>query len=354
MPWEPNPYLEILERGGSLEAPPNGPLVQALPPSPPHRIRDFLRRLWKDIKADCRFCSNAIRAGIAEGWWRKIVTSLGHLHKAINLLLGTGLLAIVLLLYLSYVYPVVGKRWTAIFVLSIIVLGFLILIRFVRKYYEKMANSLTSHRDELLVAKNTIETLQRELSVVRVELEQRKAAIAEAQRHKLIFEIDARKTTVRVEQTNSALRIWLNLQLRFENKDIHPLAVKDIRVGVYRRGVQDRLASRDVTVRFGVLRVSSNGVEMRKDILEGLSVAGREVSQLYMLETVIAIEADDEIATAEDFEVNDCLRVIMKSSGDQPDFKNDILPSWRAAKGQASDSIIVIGPSIEKDWYRLI
>jgi hypothetical protein len=354
MPWESNPYLEILKRGGSFEAPPNGPLVQAPPPSPPRPIRDFLRRIWSDIKADCRFCSDAIKAGIAEGWWRKIVTSLGRLHKTINLLLGTGLLAIMLVLYFKYVYPVVGKRWTAIFVLSIIVLGFLIIIRFVRKHYEKMANSLIGRRDELLVAKNTIETLRQELSADRLELVQGRAEIAESKKYKLIFEVDARHTRVRIEQTKSALRIWLDLQLRFENRDIHPLVVKGLSIGFHRRGIQDQIATRDVLVLFGIVGVNCGGIPMTKEILENLSVAGREVTPFYMIKIFLAIEADEEIRTAEDIKANDCLRLTMKSSGYQPDFTVDIHPSWHGAmKDEGSDLIFVSGPSIDRDWYRL-
>jgi hypothetical protein len=209
-------------------------------------------------------------------------------------------------------------------------------------------------KKELATAQSQTDKVREELTAVKLEIEKLRAEIAESQNHKLIFEIDERNTTLRLEQTNSAIRIWLHLQLRFENKDIHPLSVKSINITLHRMGIVNVRESEDVFTLFAVLRLSSNGAQINKDALEGLTIAGRQVSPFYLVEAMIAIE-DEQIETAKDLSAGDYLLVTMQSSGHQPEFTAKLHPHWEGTLEQGGTRIVhVIGaPSIPKDYRRI-
>jgi hypothetical protein len=82
----------------------------------------------------------------------------------INVILGSGLIAVILGLYAYYVYPLVGKRWTAILALSLLTLGFLATIRFARRFHEKTVASLLGSQAELPSLRTKVETLESDLA----------------------------------------------------------------------------------------------------------------------------------------------------------------------------------------------
>lgn len=202
--------------------------------------------------------------------------------------------------------------------------------------------------------KQAIAEVENQLHSVQAELEAAKAEIEESQRNKLIFEVDQRNSRVRVEQTKSAIRIWLNLQLRFENKGIHPLSVKRFDISLHRMGIVDVRDHEDIFTLFAILRVSSNGVRLNKDALEGLTIAGHELSPFYLIETMIAVE-DEHIKTAEDLDAVTYLRVAMQSSGNQPEVTAELHAHWKGALGDEGTSLILVtgAPYIPKDYRRL-
>lgn len=219
-----------------------------------------------------------------------------------------------------------------------------------RKYQRLERDNQATAGDYLALQAEYQQILDRRDTEHKEQIEGLKAVIAERQKHKLIFEVDTRNTTVRVEQAD-VLRIWIKLQLRFKNRDIYPMNVTGISLGFHRRGVMGQWERRDLSVLYGILRLSREGVELRKDTLENLEVPGRGVTLFYMIEGYVEIVNDQEIKTVEDLEVNDCVRVIMKSSGDQSDLVVGLMTGW-SAKG--NEVIAVIGgPSVDRDWARL-
>ncbi len=151
----PNELRKILiGSSGSLQ-----PLIKEL------QKKSAARRFYDEFKADVRFCSEAIRASFAEGWWRKLMVTLHHLNKGLSVLFSTGIVAALLGAYWWYVYPVVGKRWTAIFGLMILVVGLLVIVRFARRFHERSVQGLKDDQSELLrQAKEATKTIQEEMN----------------------------------------------------------------------------------------------------------------------------------------------------------------------------------------------
>ena len=100
------------------------------------------------FKADAALSRDAFKLAFSEGWWSKVITVLRQAHNSVSWVLGTGLLAFILGVYVAYIYPVVGKRWTAITALSLLVFCLLVTIRVTRKLYEKTSTSFLKIQDQ--------------------------------------------------------------------------------------------------------------------------------------------------------------------------------------------------------------
>ena len=241
--------------------------------------------------------------------------------------------------------------------LGIIIVSFL--IEFVRSPYildrMKQIDYDEKKRRELAAAQLETGVMEEKLRTTQLELEKLRSEIAENEKHKLIFEIDIRKTIIRVEQTKSALRIYADIQLRFENRDIHPLSVKNIDITLHRMGIENVKSSADIFTLFAILRVTSNGVQLNNDVFEGMTIAGHQLSSYYLIETMIAIEDEENIKTAEDLDVTDYLRITMQSSGTQPELTAKLHPYWEAARrvGGTRQIHVIGAPSIREDFRRL-
>jgi hypothetical protein len=182
---------------------------------------------------------------------------------------------------------------------------------------------------------------KRELSDITKERDSLKSQYEELTKHKLIFEIDQRHTVIRVEQTKSALRIFANIQLRFENKDIYPLYVKGVEISLRRYGIEGVRKASEIYTRFAVLRFSSNGTSLNKSELENMLVQERRVTPFYMIETMLAIE-DEHIKDASDLDAVTYLMVTLRSSGSQPEFSAKLFLSWESALTSEGTSVLSV------------
>ena len=178
--------------------------------------------------------------------------------------------------------------------------------------------------------------------------------LEELTKHKLIFEIDERSTRIRVEQTKSAIRVFANIQLRFENRDTYPLSVKGIEITLHRLGIKGVRDAADIFTLFAILRLSSNGAPINKDELENIMVQERRVTPFYMIEAMLAIQ-DSQIKTATDLDVTDYIKITLRGSGYQPDFTAKLYPYWKAAlEDKGTSQLVIVGASsILKDYRRL-
>jgi hypothetical protein len=176
----------------------------------------------------------------------------------------------------------------------------------------------------------------------------------ELTKHKLIFEIDERSTSIRVDQTKSAIRIFANIQLWFENMDIHPLSVKGINFTLHRMGIKRVRDASDIYTLLAILRVSSNGVPINKDDLEGMMIQERRVTPFYLIEAMLAIE-DEQIRAAADLDFLTYIKVVLRGSGSQPEFTAKLFPHWEAALGREGMSQITVrgASSIRRDYRSL-
>jgi hypothetical protein len=172
---------------------------------------------------------------------------------------------------------------------------------------------------------------------------------------KLLFEINKANTTIRVDQSNSAIRIWLDVELRFENKDTYPIAFKYFDVSMYRYGTKNQKPGFDIGIKFAFLRITSGGVPIEIKDFEGTMIQERRLTPFYRIYMMIAVE-DDQIQRAEDLDVLDTLRLAMHSSGDQAPLVANLHPHWHIARKRENGTnlITITGvPTIEMDYRRL-
>jgi hypothetical protein len=119
-------------------------------------------------------------------------------------------------------------------------------------------------------------------------------------------------------------------------------------------GVKGIRSAGEIFTLFGILRLSSNGVQINKNDLEGMMVQGRRVTPFYLIEAMLAIE-DDEIQTAIDLDAVTYLKVTLRSSGYQPEFTAKLIPNWKGALESEGTSLVIVSgaPSIRKDYRRI-
>jgi hypothetical protein len=172
--------------------------------------------------------------------------------------------------------------------------------------------------------------------------------------HKLIFEIDERNTVIKVQETNSAIRIFANIQLRFENRSAHSLSLKGLDMSLHRNGIVNKRSAADIFTLFAILRVSRNGEQINKEELEGLTFDGHQLSPFYLFEAMLGID-DEKVKTAQDLDPVHYLRITMQASGGEPKFTADLYAHWQGAlKEKGTSQIHVLGaPSISKDYRRI-
>lgn len=172
--------------------------------------------------------------------------------------------------------------------------------------------------------------------------------------HKLVFIIDHNGTRVRVDETQSGLRVFLTLNLRFDNRDIHPSHMVRLDASMVRYGIKKQRPFSDIFTYFALLGVSYNGVVIDKEAFEGMRVAERQLTQPYKVELMLGIE-DEQVKRAADWDTLDTIVLKMETSGYQAPFSAYLHPYWEAALRQdGTDQIsITQATSIPKDYRRL-
>jgi hypothetical protein len=111
---------------------------------------------WDNLKSDVAFCRKGFQSAFAEGWWYVITNAWHGLNRAWEIFLGTTITAAALVLYAYYIYPAVGRRWTAILALSLSIFGLLVTIRVTRRLYEKNQNELQGAQTRLATLEEEI------------------------------------------------------------------------------------------------------------------------------------------------------------------------------------------------------
>jgi hypothetical protein len=166
-----------------------------------------------------------------------------------------------------------------------------------------------------------------------------------------VFEIDVPNTSVRLEQQGSkqaglVIRIWLDVRLRFENLVEHPTTVKRFDLELYR-------GAERIFTWLSIARYSCDGIPIRKEEIEGMTVQGSRVTPWYSILMALTV-AEKLIAQASDIDVNDYLKLTMHVGGYQMPFQARLHPHWTAALEEGGTSQIVVtgAKSMEKDFRR--
>jgi hypothetical protein len=200
--------------------------------------------------------------------------------------------------------------------------------------------------------------LAKEISRIETELElfPRLAGLTPPQKdHKLIFEINKPRTSIRVDQSPSALRIWLDIELRFENKDTYPIAFKHFDVSMHRYGIKDQQPGFDIGIRFAIVSILCGGASIALRDFEGMMIQERRLTPFYSLRIMIGVE-DDQIQQAKDLDILDTIHLAMHGSGDQLPLVASLHPHWELARERENGTQLmsITGvPTIEMDYRRL-
>ncbi len=263
------------------------------------------------------------------------------------------------ILYTGFAWSAVGGALMGVCV------GFLVGLLFIFFYYlttspkelnKKRKNELAIALSDL--AKTKADAAQ-QLEAVRAkneqEIEKLRTELNELTAHKLVFEIDKRNTVIKVEQTNSALRIFADIQLRFENNDTQQRSIKRFDVSLHQGGIVDGRNAAEVFTLFFISDISRDGMPINRDKFEGLTLAAGELSPFYMIRTILTVEDGSHIKSAEDLDPGHYLHIAIESSGYQPEFTANLHPHWSAAcSDKGTTQIVVRGArSIQKDFRRL-
>jgi hypothetical protein len=178
----------------------------------------------------------------------------------------------------------------------------------------------------------------------------------ELTKHKLTFEVDLRNTKIRIEETNSAIRVFGALKLRFENKSTTSLAMKNLNITLHRQAIKKVRPAADIFTLFAILRISMNDTPIPKNQFEGMEIQGNRLTSFYLIEFMLAIEDEEIIKKAQDLDVITYLQVSMQSSGYQPEFVTDLYPNWDGAlTAEGTEVMFITGDAsyIRKDYRRL-
>src|SRR5438309_7759447 len=149
-------------------------------------------------------------------------------------------------------------------------------------------------------------------------------------RYTLIFEIDERTTRIRVEETNSALRIFASIGLRFDNKDAHPASMKEVNFTLHRGGVE-------IFTLWAILRITSNGVQVRKEDFEGMMIQDHRLTPWYELEIMLGLLRQPLILP-----ITTCSEFRCNLAGISQYYQLILHPYWEAAlRPEGTDQITV-------------
>lgn len=121
----------------------------------------YARRAWTNLASDFQFCTDAFRTISGVSWWGGIMIAARRMNRLVEIVLGSGIVAVCIAGYVYWIYPHVGKRWTAIFGLSALILGFSVTIRVTRRFYEKTQLLLIDSQKEAAKWKGEFDLLQK-------------------------------------------------------------------------------------------------------------------------------------------------------------------------------------------------
>lgn len=188
-------------------------------------------------------------------------------------------------------------------------------------------------------------------SAIKRELLITKDRCTELTRDRLVFEIDGENTFIRLEQHGSdqaglLVRIWVHIQLRFENLDERPISMKKLDLTLHR-------GASEVFAWLSIARYSMNGIPIPKGDIEGMMVQGNRLTPWYLIEAALTV-ADDQVVHATDLDVGHSLTLTMYAGGYQPPFEARFHPNWsQALEPQGTKLICVTGATyIDRDFRR--
>ncbi|SRR6266404_1406305 len=173
-------------------------------------------------------------------------------------------------------------------------------------------------------------------------------------KHKLIFEIDERSTTVELvenQDKSPSLGIRAKIRLRFENKDLHPMSMKRLNLTLHELQANKQPREFFTTISF---RYSMDGTEIKRDDFEGMMVQDRRLTPFYLVDAFMLID-DENIKSANDLTGIHFLRLTMDAGEYQSPFRADLFLGWKHAleTGGTALTITMNAPAIRMDYRRI-
>ena len=110
----------------------------------------------------------------------------------------------------------------------------------------------------------------------------------------------------------------------------------------------------DIFAWFGIIRITSDGVDIDKKTFDRMRIAGRDVTPLYLVEFVLGIE-DELVKTAQDIDAVHYLQITVDVSGYHSPLKAKLIPYWEQAKEEGCTKQITVtgAKTIDQDFSRI-
>jgi hypothetical protein len=302
-----------------------------------------IKSLRANLRADTAFCREALAATLTESRWGRMIATVTHVHKLLNWLLGLGVPAGIIALYVAYIYPLAGPVGSIIIVLSLLVSASLVMIRVTRKLYDKISNALGDAREQVARSNTELESVKGELSVLREELTKAESRYAELTKYKIVPQIDEAATRIYLHtESPTVVRITAHISLRFENKDIYAWTMKGLDVELHKVGQPKAIWT------WVHLRYMSEGLSVPKEKVEGMVVPAGQMTKPYIAIALLSLD-EDEIKQASDLDLATYLNLVMNASN-QPPFNVKIFVSWEQAlkEGGARPLYVINAETINK------
>lgn len=306
-------------------------------------------RVWGSLKADVRFCVLAFKQEHAESWWYEIVSAIRKLNKILEVTVSFGLIAAALYLYFVYAYPFLGKRWTAIIILSTLVFILGAAVRATRLFHERTVGELNDKITELtnqLPAKDDlIKRLQEnsdklltslkiaklgagqaegefkyKISMLESERDSFKSQLEELRKWRVTFKVD-KQSQVHYSHIEEMSHFTANLLMQFENTSEQDLTMYGVDLSLYKQDESGEEKKLDFNVRsIAIERYPKTSYVV--NFSRGLKLIAGELSSPYLF------RFDMEQLFIEELTADCFLRVTMSAMNQDPLSKDYVIDDW--------------------------
>jgi hypothetical protein len=207
---------------------------------------------------------------------------------------------------------------------------------FAQMYVIKFAGAAHERTKERLRAEH-----ESEKETIRAELKKAELRYEELTKYKIEFKVDEVSSRVFTQATSKdTVLIQAKIKLQFENKDIYPWSMKELKVTLHK--LEPQLPEITTYVVNDEYMDGSDKQSIPRDQFEGMLIQGGRVTPWYTYWIWLVVGSDEEIKKPEDLTGDHFLRLSMQASN-QNELHSKIFPDWAKATKDNGASIQSFG-----------